>query len=32
MKKDAVVISGGISWEGKKLLADVDESVADVAS
>ena len=32
VKKDAVVISGGISWEGKKLLADVDESVADVAS
>ena len=32
VKKDAVVISGGISWEGKKLLADVDESVADIAS
>ena len=32
VKKDAVVMCGGISWEGKKLLADVDESVADVAS
>lgn len=28
----AIVVSGGISWEGKKLLADVDESVAEVAS
>ena len=28
----AVVVSGGISWEGRKLLADVDESVAEVAS
>ena len=27
----AVVISGGISWEGKKLLPDVDESVGEVA-
>lgn len=27
-----VVISGGISWKGKKLLADVDESVGEVAS
>lgn len=27
----AVVISGGITWEGKKLLADVDESVGEVA-
>jgi methylenetetrahydrofolate dehydrogenase (NADP+)/methenyltetrahydrofolate cyclohydrolase len=27
----AVVISGGISWEGKKLLPDVEESVAEVA-
>jgi len=32
VKEDAVVISGGISWEGKKLLADVDESVGEVAS
>jgi methylenetetrahydrofolate dehydrogenase (NADP+)/methenyltetrahydrofolate cyclohydrolase len=28
----AVVVSGGISWEGKKLLPDVDESVGEVAS
>ena len=28
----SVVISGGISWEGKKLLPDVDESVGEVAS
>jgi len=28
----SVVISGGISWEGKKLLPDVDETVAEVAS
>ena len=27
----SVVISGGISWEGKRLLPDVDESVAEVA-
>ena len=27
----AVVVSGGISWKGKKLLADVDESVGEVA-
>ncbi|HHO56538.1 MAG TPA: bifunctional 5,10-methylenetetrahydrofolate dehydrogenase/5,10-methenyltetrahydrofolate cyclohydrolase [Trueperaceae bacterium] len=32
VKKDAVVISGGISWKGKRLLADVDESVGEVAS
>jgi methylenetetrahydrofolate dehydrogenase (NADP+)/methenyltetrahydrofolate cyclohydrolase len=32
VKPGAVVISGGISWEGKKLLPDVDESVAEVAS
>jgi methylenetetrahydrofolate dehydrogenase (NADP+)/methenyltetrahydrofolate cyclohydrolase len=31
VRPGAVVISGGISWEGKKLLPDVDESVADVA-
>ena len=28
----SVVISGGISWEGKKLLPDVDEAVGEVAS
>ncbi len=27
-----VVVSGGITWEGKKLLPDVDEAVGDVAS
>lgn len=32
IKPGAVVISGGISWKGKKLLADVDESVGEVAS
>jgi methylenetetrahydrofolate dehydrogenase (NADP+)/methenyltetrahydrofolate cyclohydrolase len=26
------VIGGGISWEGKKLLSDVDESCAEVAA
>jgi methylenetetrahydrofolate dehydrogenase (NADP+)/methenyltetrahydrofolate cyclohydrolase len=31
IRPGAVVISGGISWEGKKLLPDVDESVAEVA-
>jgi methylenetetrahydrofolate dehydrogenase (NADP+)/methenyltetrahydrofolate cyclohydrolase len=28
----AVVVGGGITWEGKKLLSDVDESVGEVAS
>ena len=28
----AVVVSGGISWEGKKLLPDVDEAVGEKAS
>jgi methylenetetrahydrofolate dehydrogenase (NADP+)/methenyltetrahydrofolate cyclohydrolase len=32
VKPGAVVVSGGISWEGRKLLPDVDEAVADVAS
>lgn len=32
VKPGAVVVSGGISWIGKKLLADVDETVAEVAS
>lgn len=32
VRPGAVVVSGGITWAGKKLLADVDESVADVAS
>ena len=28
----AVVVSGGISWEGRRLLPDVDENVGEVAS
>ncbi|RII26872.1 MAG: bifunctional 5,10-methylene-tetrahydrofolate dehydrogenase/5,10-methylene-tetrahydrofolate cyclohydrolase [Geobacter sp.] len=31
IRAGATVISGGISWEGKKLLPDVDESVGEVA-
>jgi len=31
VRSGAVVVSGGISWEGKKLLPDVAESVAEVA-
>lgn len=32
VKPGAVVVSGGISWEGKKLLPDVNEDVEEVAS
>jgi methylenetetrahydrofolate dehydrogenase (NADP+)/methenyltetrahydrofolate cyclohydrolase len=32
VKAGAVVVGGGITWEGKKLLSDVDESVGEVAS
>ncbi|MGH1494071.1 MAG: bifunctional 5,10-methylenetetrahydrofolate dehydrogenase/5,10-methenyltetrahydrofolate cyclohydrolase [Acidimicrobiales bacterium] len=32
VKPGAVVVSGGITWEGKKLLPDVAESVGEVAS
>ena len=32
VKPGAVVVSGGISWEGRKVLADVDESVGEGAS
>lgn len=32
VKPGAVVVSGGISWEGRKLLPDVDEEVGEVAS
>ncbi len=32
IKPGAVVVSGGISWEGRRLLPDVDESVGEVAS
>ncbi|MFW2440619.1 MAG: bifunctional 5,10-methylenetetrahydrofolate dehydrogenase/5,10-methenyltetrahydrofolate cyclohydrolase [Arenicellales bacterium] len=31
IKPGAAVISGGISWEGKRLIPDVDESCAEVA-
>jgi len=31
VKAGATVISGGITWEGKKLLPDVDESVGKIA-
>ncbi|MEA1890148.1 MAG: tetrahydrofolate dehydrogenase/cyclohydrolase catalytic domain-containing protein [Pseudomonadota bacterium] len=31
IKPGAAVISGGISWQGKRLMPDVDESVAEVA-
>lgn len=32
VKPGAVVVSGGITWEGRKLLPDVEESVGEVAS
>lgn len=32
VKPGAVVISGGITWEGRRLLPDVSESVGEVAS
>ncbi len=32
VKPGAVVISGGITWEGRKLLPDVAEEVGEVAS
>jgi methylenetetrahydrofolate dehydrogenase (NADP+)/methenyltetrahydrofolate cyclohydrolase len=32
VREGAVVVSGGITWQGKKLLSDVDESVGEVAS
>lgn len=32
VRPGAIVVSGGITWEGKKLLADVDESVNEVAA
>lgn len=31
VKPGACVIGGGITWEGRKLLSDVDESCAEVA-
>lgn len=32
IKPGAIVVSGGMSWEGKKLLPDVNEDVEEVAS
>jgi methylenetetrahydrofolate dehydrogenase (NADP+)/methenyltetrahydrofolate cyclohydrolase len=32
VKPGAIVISGGITWHGRKLLPDVNENVAEVAS
>jgi methylenetetrahydrofolate dehydrogenase (NADP+)/methenyltetrahydrofolate cyclohydrolase len=32
VREGAVVISAGITWQGKRLVPDVDESVADKAS
>ena len=32
VKPGAVVLSGGLTWVGKRLVADVDESVGEVAS
>lgn len=32
VREGAVVVSAGITWEGKRLLPDVDESVAERAS
>lgn len=32
VRPGAVVISGGVSWEGRRLLPDVDEAVGEVAS
>jgi methylenetetrahydrofolate dehydrogenase (NADP+)/methenyltetrahydrofolate cyclohydrolase len=31
VKPGAAVIGGGITWEGRRLISDVDESVAEVA-
>ncbi len=31
VRPGACVISGGITWEGRRLLPDVDESCAEVA-
>jgi methylenetetrahydrofolate dehydrogenase (NADP+)/methenyltetrahydrofolate cyclohydrolase len=31
VRPGACVVGGGITWEGRKLLSDVDESVAEVA-
>jgi methylenetetrahydrofolate dehydrogenase (NADP+) / methenyltetrahydrofolate cyclohydrolase len=31
VRPGAVVVSGGVSWEGRRLLPDVDEAVGEVA-
>jgi methylenetetrahydrofolate dehydrogenase (NADP+) / methenyltetrahydrofolate cyclohydrolase len=31
VRPGAAVVGGGISWEGRRLISDVDESVAEVA-
>ncbi len=31
VRSGAAVVGGGISWEGRRLVSDVDESVAEVA-
>lgn len=32
VRPGAIVVSGGVSWEGKRLVPDVDEAVGEVAS
>ncbi len=32
LQRGAVVVSGGITWEGKRLVPDVDETCSEVAS
>jgi methylenetetrahydrofolate dehydrogenase (NADP+) / methenyltetrahydrofolate cyclohydrolase len=32
VRPGAVVVGGGISWSGRRVLSDVDDSVADVAA
>lgn len=32
VRPGAVVVSGGITWEGRRLIPDVDEAVAEIAS
>lgn len=32
VRPGAIVVGGGLTWEGRKVLSDVDESVAEVAS
>jgi len=32
VRPGAVVLSAGITWQGRRLLPDVDEAVAEVAS